>query len=227
MKVLGVSGSPVPNSNTDRALNAVLDATGLDTDFVKLTDYALAPCLACLGCAKSNECVIDDDGNLLAEKAKNADALVVAGFTPYSTLDARTKAFLERLYPLRHMHGYMAGKVGAAVITSCVPEGDELLPPAAQMGVNAIQFYMMEEGMQFVGALKLQGVLPCLRCGEGDVCQMTGVKMIHGHHATVDTVGVKCFEQQPMVIDGAQQLGQRIANALASQKQNGSSVAEA
>ena len=54
MKVLGVSGSPIPNSNTDRAVKAVL-----------------------------------------AEKAKTADALVVGGYTPYSSLDAPTKAFQE------------------------------------------------------------------------------------------------------------------------------------
>jgi hypothetical protein len=29
MKVMGISGSPIPNSNTDRAVKAVLDATGL------------------------------------------------------------------------------------------------------------------------------------------------------------------------------------------------------
>jgi multimeric flavodoxin WrbA len=36
MKVLGVSGSPIKNSNTDRALKTVLDATGCETELVKL-----------------------------------------------------------------------------------------------------------------------------------------------------------------------------------------------
>ena len=38
MKVMGISGSPIPNSNTDRAVKAVLDATGLETEFFKLID---------------------------------------------------------------------------------------------------------------------------------------------------------------------------------------------
>ena len=214
-KVLGVSGSPIPNSNTDRALKMVLAATGLETEFIKLTDYTVAPCKACLGCAKTNRCVIPDDGIMLAEKAKTADALVIAGFTPYSTLDSRTKAFIERLYPLRHNYGFMVGKPGAAIITSCVPEDNKQLPPAAEMGVNAIMFYMMEEGMQFVGALKLQGVIPCVRCGFGDACKMSGIKMLHGPAATIDSVGIKPFEQQPMSIEGAQELGRKIAVALA------------
>ena len=214
MKVLGVSGSPIKNSNTDKALKAVLDATGLETEFVKLTDYTVAPCKACLGCIKTNRCVIQDDGILLAEKAKEADALVVAGFTPYSTLDSRTKAFIERLYPLRHNHGFMTGKPGAAVITSCVPEDNKQLPPAAEMGVNAVMFYMMEEGIQFVGALKIQGNVPCVRCGFGDQCKMSGLKMLYGPMATVDSVGIKSFESQPQNLNAARELGQKLAEAL-------------
>jgi multimeric flavodoxin WrbA len=214
MKILGVSGSPIKNSNTDKALKAVLEATGLETEFIKLTDYTVAPCKACLGCIKTNRCVIQDDGILLAEKAKEADALVVAGFTPYSTLDSRTKAFIERLYPLRHTHGFMAGKPGAAVITSCVPEDNKQLPPAAEMGVNAVMFYMMEEGMRFVGALKIQGNVPCVRCGFGDQCKMTGLKMLYGPMATVDSVGIKTFESQPQSFDGARELGRKLAEAL-------------
>jgi multimeric flavodoxin WrbA len=214
MKVLGVSGSPIKNSNTDKALKAVLEATGLETEFIKLTDYVVAPCMACLGCVKTNRCVIHDDGIVLAEKAKEADALVVAGFTPYSTLDSRTKAFIERLYPLRHNHGFMAGKPGAAVITSCVPEDNKQLPPACEMGTNAVIFYMMEEGMRFVGALKIQGNVPCIRCGFGDQCKMSGIKMLYGPAATIDSVGIKMFESQPLNLDAARELGRKIAEAL-------------
>ena len=94
MKVIGVSGSPIKNSNTDRAVKAVLEATGAETEFIKLKDYTVAPCQACLGCVETNVCVIKDDGIELAEKVKSADALIIGGFTPYSTLDSRTKAFI-------------------------------------------------------------------------------------------------------------------------------------
>ncbi len=214
MKVLGISGSPIKNSNTDRALKTVLAATECETEFIKLTDYKIEPCRACLGCVKTNKCVIQDDGIDLAEKAKNADALVIAGFTPYSTLDARTKAFLERLYPLRHNHGFMIGKIGAAIITSAVPEGNAMLPPAMQAGVEAIQYYMMEEGMDFVGAVQILGNVPCVKCVRVDECNVTGITMIHGPDATADSVGIKLFEEQPIALDNAQELGQKIAKTL-------------
>ncbi|MBF0375910.1 MAG: flavodoxin family protein [Desulfamplus sp.] len=216
MKVLGVSGSPIKDSNTDKALKAVLEATGLETEFIKLIDYKVEPCRACLGCVNTNKCVIKDDGVMLAEKAKEADALVIAGFTPYSTIDARTKAFIERLYPLRHKNGFMAGKPGAAIITSAIPEGSKELPPAADMGINAVMFYMMEEGMRFVGSLKVQGNVPCVRCGFGDDCKMSGLKMMYGEMATINSVGIKSFESSPENIEAAKNLGKQITEALKS-----------
>jgi multimeric flavodoxin WrbA len=216
MRVLGVSGSPIANGNTERALKAVLTATGLETEFARLSDYTVAPCTACLGCVETNRCVINDGGVALAEKARAADALVIAGFTPYSTLDSRTKAFIERLYPLRHKHGYMAGKPGGAVITSCVPEGSQTLPPAADMGVNAVMFYMMEEGMNFLGAVKLRGNVPCVKCGYGDECRMSAIKMLSGPDATVATVGIRRFEDDVSAVEAAAALGRKIAGALRS-----------
>lgn len=218
MKVLGVSGSPIKESNTDRAVQAVLAATGMESEFVKLVDYTVAPCRACLGCVETNRCVIEDDGVALAEKAKRADALVVGGFTPYSTLDARTKAFLERLYPLRHNNGFMAGKPGGAVITSCVLDAHPMLPPACEMGVNAVRFYMMEEGLNFIGAVRVHGNVPCIRCGHGDACKMSGVKMLYGPEATVASVGLHRFEDQPAALEAARELGRGIAAALKAKR---------
>lgn len=214
MKVLGVSGSPIQNSSTDQAIRCALDATGLETEFIKLSDYAIAPCKACLGCVETNTCVIDDDGILLAEKAKEADGLIIGGFTPYSSLDARTKAFIERLYPLRHNHGFMAGKPGGAIITCAVPSDAEMLPPAFDFGSNAIRFYMMEEGMDFLGAVRVEGNVPCIKCGHGDECRMTGITMLYGPGATVESVGVQSFAAQQQAIQAATELGKAIAAKL-------------
>ncbi len=221
MKVLGVSGSPIKESNTDRALKLALESTGLETEFIKLTDFSIAPCQACLGCVETNRCVIEDDGVLMAEKAKEADALIVAGFTPYSTLDARTKAFIERLYPLRHRHGYMAGKPGGAIITCAIPPGSEMLPPACDFGVDAVRFYMIEEGMEFMGEVRVQGNVPCIKCGRGDECNMSGIKMIHGQDATVSSVGVKTFEEQAGAVEAAIRLGKAISERLMSKQKRG------
>lgn len=219
MKVLGISGSPIYNSNTDRALKASLEATGLETEFVKLVDYKITPCRACIGCVDTNRCVnTRDDGIMLAEKAKAADALIIACYTPYSSIDALTKAFIERLYPLRHKHGFMAGKPGGAIVTCAVPAASKTLPPAGDMGVNAVMFYMMEEGMHFVGSVKILGNVPCIKCGYGNECKTSGIKMIYGNEATVQSVGVNTFEGQPDALEASRKLGKKIADALKTAK---------
>ncbi|MFU8858768.1 MAG: flavodoxin family protein [Deferrisomatales bacterium] len=214
MNVLGISGSPIPNSNTDRAVQAVLGATGLDSEFIKLTRLQVAPCRACLGCVKTNRCVIPDDGIDLAEKVKAADAVVVGCYTPYSTIDSRTKAFLERLYPLRHQYGFLHGKPVAAVVTSAIPPATQGMPPAGDMGVNAVRFFALEEGMNFVGAVTQIGNVPCFRCGSESDCETSGLKMIHGPLATLDSVGANCFEESEVARAAAEALGRTIREAL-------------
>ncbi|MCG6878886.1 MAG: NAD(P)H-dependent oxidoreductase [Deltaproteobacteria bacterium] len=49
-QIIGISGSPIKNSNTDRLIQAVLDSSGLNTEFVKLSKINVRPCIACLGC---------------------------------------------------------------------------------------------------------------------------------------------------------------------------------
>ncbi len=215
MKVLGVSGSPIGNSNTDRALKLALESTGLETEFIKLKDYKVEPCMACLGCRITNKCVIDDDGIALAEKVKEADALIIAGYTPYSTLDSRTKAFIERLYPNRHGVAYMKGKPGGAIVTYCIPKSIPMFP-ASQNGVDAIRYYMMEEEMDYVGGVQILGNIPCIRCKDADTCATSGIKMLFGPDATVAGTEICAFEGQPEIVESAIKLGKDIAAKLQS-----------
>lgn len=213
MKVLGVSGSPIKNSNTDRALQIVLEAVGAKkTEFIKLSDYTVAPCNACLKCTETNRCIIKDDGVALAEKAYKADALIIAGYTPYSSLDSRSKTFIERLYPLRHRHGLMEGKPGAAIITCAIPPDTKGMPAAAENGIEAVRNYMMEEGMHFVGGVSVLGNVPCIKCGDEGQCRMSGLKMIHGPKATVENIGINTLEENPATVAALQKLGEDIAN---------------
>jgi multimeric flavodoxin WrbA len=214
MKILGISGSPIKNSNTDRALQIALAATGHKTEFIKLSDYTVASCNACLGCKDTNKCVIKDDGVMLAEKAYKANALIIAGWTPYSSIDSRTKVFMERLYPLRHRHGLMAGKPGAAIVTSAIPPGQEDMPPAGELGIGAIQSYMMEEGMNFIGGVNVMGNVPCVNCGDDGQCSVSGLKMIFGKDATIEKIGINRLEDAPETISALEKLGKDIGTAL-------------
>jgi multimeric flavodoxin WrbA len=214
IQVLGISGSPIHDSNTDRAVKRILEETGLRTEFVKLSELEFSPCRACLGCINSNQCVVDDDARKLAQQFHDAPAFVLGGYTPYSSLDARSKAFMERMYCHRHRFGRNRGKVGASVITTACRPGVPNLPAAAETAVSQIASWMMEEGMENLGSMVVQGNVPCIRCGRGDACPMSGIRLLFGPEATVKSVGVSTFEEDEASLRRAQELGEKIRRAL-------------
>lgn len=216
IELLGISGSPIKDSNTDRAVKAICEHVGVPWEFIRLSELSIEPCRACLGCVKTNRCVVRDDGQALAARFREAKAFVLGGFTPYSSLDARTKAFMERMYCLRHQTGLNRGKLGCAVITTACDPRVPGLPPASQTAASQIAFWMMEEGMINLGSLVVSGNVPCIKCGHGDDCPMSGVKMLHGPEATVASVGVKRFQDDVDAQGAAAQLGQKIREALAA-----------
>ncbi len=216
LQVLGITGSPIRDSNTDRAVQRILEDTGLRTAFVKLSELDFSACRACLGCVNSNECVVADDARELARLFREAPAFVLGAYTPYSSLDARTKAFMERTYCHRHRVGGNSGKVGVSVITTACRPGVPNLPPAAETAASQIAFWMTEEGMENLGSMIVEGNVPCIRCGRGDACPMSGVKMIFGPEATVESVGVHTFEEDPALLEAAKDLAEKIRRAVLS-----------
>ena len=213
MKVIGISGSPIPNSNTDRAIKAVLDATGMETEFIKLSNYTFEPCRACVKCVATNVCVLKDDATELAQKVKDADALVIGGYSPFSSLDGRTKSFLERLFCLHHQKNLLKGKPGGIVITSAVPQ-QEPYPPVAEMAVTIIKTFMDGMEMDFVGDVKIRGDVPCLKCGYGNTCPVSAAKVLYGPDIKVENLEFHSFETQPEAVKAAQTLGETIAEKL-------------
>ncbi|PKL59859.1 MAG: flavodoxin family protein [Methanomicrobiales archaeon HGW-Methanomicrobiales-4] len=218
MKVIGISGSPIPDSNTDRALKIALNATGVETEFIKLSDYVYSPCRACLGCEDTNVCVIEDDATDLAQKVRSADAVIIAGYTPYSSLDGWTKSFLERLYQLRHKTGLMREKPGGIIITSAIPPGNEMLPPASKHAIESVSYYMMEEGMEIMGSVCVMGNVPCIRCNHEEQCGMSAVKMMFGPDTIRASIPIQKVEDQKDVVSGLVALGKSIGERVQQAK---------
>ena len=57
MRVLGISGSPRREGNTDILVTTALEvlaAEGLQTEFLSLADRPIKPCVACRGCFASD-----------------------------------------------------------------------------------------------------------------------------------------------------------------------------
>ncbi|WP_419177060.1 hypothetical protein [Desulfosediminicola sp.] len=52
-QLLGISGSPIPNSNADRLIEVALTISGLNTEIVKLPSIKVKSCITCLGCTNN------------------------------------------------------------------------------------------------------------------------------------------------------------------------------
>ncbi len=207
-EVLGISGSPVKNSNTDRLVNSILEATGLDREFVKLSTINVRPCFACKRCVPDNICKVKDDFQELAEKIKSAHALIIGAYTPYGQIDGFTKALLERFWSLRHVNNLLRGKLCATVLTGLDPNVLDTINKAL-----ATEFRDYER-MDLVGQLTVQGNLPCLTCGEGDGCEMSAVKILFGEDAKTADIDYARVEDQKDVWEGAARIGRLIGEKI-------------
>ncbi len=208
IEVLGISGSPIENSNTDRLIQAVLDATELECEFVKLSQINIRPCLACKQCVPDNICKVKDDFPELAERIKKAKALIIGAYIPYKQIDGFTKALLERFWSLRHVNNLLRGKLCATVVT--------YLSPDAADNVNqslATELKDMER-MELIGQVKVKGNIPCLTCGEGDECEMSGLRKRYGPDAKSSDYPYSRVEDQKEVWEEAMRIGRLIGQRV-------------
>ena len=211
-QVIGISGSPIKNSNTDRLIQSVLEATGLKTEFVKLSKINIKPCIACLGCKEDNICKVKDDFPALGEKVRAAGAVVVGGYSPYGAVDGFTKAFLERLFSLRHRNGLNRGKPAVAVATG-IGRG----APGLEEASGQISHALKLEGMNVLGELKAVGNPECMVCGFGETCPMSALPWIFGEDTRVTPEKFSRVEDQTELRQESQTLGREIARRLSEQ----------
>ncbi len=211
-QIIGISGSPIKNSNTDRLVQSVLESSGLTSEFVKLSKINVRPCIACLGCKKDNICKVKDDFPELAEKIRHAGAVVVGGYSPYGAIDGFTKAFLERLFSLRHQNGLNRGKLAVAVTTG-IGRG----VPGLEEACNQIAHALTLEGMEVLDQLKVTGNPECMVCGFGETCPMSALPYVFGDDVMVTPDKFCQVEDQTETWERAKTLGQEIGARIQQQ----------
>ena len=121
-KALLVNCSPRKNGNTAAMLaevEAVLKASGIETETVRIGGKAVRGCNACGKCKENRDgrCIINDALSEPIAKALDADALLIGSPTYFADLNAEAKAFLDRCgYVARANDFALAQKIGAAVV---------------------------------------------------------------------------------------------------------------
>ena len=105
--IVAINGSYRDDGMTDHlvatATNALAES-GASIDVVTLRDCPIAFCLNCRECMrepgeKPGHCVLEDGMQHIINRMEQADALILASPTNYSTVTALFKRFMERLSP--------------------------------------------------------------------------------------------------------------------------------
>jgi multimeric flavodoxin WrbA len=99
IKVLGLSTSPRPNSNSDLLLRQALagaQSVGAHTEYIRLSDLNISPCSECNHCYTTGICVIDDDYQSLSEKLLDTNRLIFASPIFFMSVCAQAKALIDR-----------------------------------------------------------------------------------------------------------------------------------
>ncbi|MCU0573915.1 MAG: flavodoxin family protein [Syntrophobacteraceae bacterium] len=102
MKIIGIEGSPRKNGNTEKLVRSILQGAmddGHEGKFCKLADMRISPCLGCIGCRETGDCVVKDDMTQIYEGIQAADAIVIGSPVYMWQVSAQTKMFLDRLVP--------------------------------------------------------------------------------------------------------------------------------
>ncbi len=117
MKVIGISGSPRKNGNTEILLRESLKPfheNGWQVFEFYLSDKYVSPCDGCDSCLNSSGCIINDDMQFLYDEFQNFDAMIVASPAYYRNVTAQLKALIDRTYATIHSQT-LKGKLGGAI----------------------------------------------------------------------------------------------------------------
>jgi len=121
MKIAGILGGPRKGGNTEVLLDVALEeakGNGVLTEKIPLRDKTIAPCDGCLGCIKTGECVIEDDGQEVYEKMLESEGIIWATPVYFWSMSSLAKTLMDRTYALGFPKLRLANKVGGLIVVA-------------------------------------------------------------------------------------------------------------
>ena len=189
MNIIGFSAGVVGHeSNVDRMVKAIMDVTGHETEFIKLTELDFSACKGCVWlCAEPEVCRLDDALFPYYQKVKEADAVVLGSPVHFSTISATMMAFISRLWGFRHVNFTLKDKPFVLAVAA----GEELrsapgdfrkaLEPFRVKVLHSVQFR--------------SGIPPCFKCGRHHECRIGGAYHWLGPKAQDLTIVPELFKK--------------------------------
>ncbi len=148
MLIVGVSGSPRMDQNSEKILEYALNKfreEGHETEKILLRNKTMNPCIACDGCSEADLCQYDDEANEVNKILKRAAAIFVVTPVYFGSMTAQMKILCDKTLPLRRNGFLLKGKLGAAIAVGKSRNGGQ------ELAVKDIHSWMLIHGMLIAG----------------------------------------------------------------------------
>ena len=191
MNIIGFSAGVVcRDSNVDRMVKAIMEETGYESEFVKLTDLNYSACKGCVWlCAGPQVCQLEDDLFPYYPKVKEADAVVLGSPIHMATISAAMLSFISRLWGYRHVSIPIAKK---PFILALCGAGDRRLDTSEEGFRRALRPY----AVSIVDVVSYYSrIPPCYSCGHHQECVIGGAYQIWGDGARSLTITPELFRR--------------------------------
>jgi len=104
MKILVLNGSPHKDGPVAAICKAVADSAAQNKhqiEWINVYDLCIAPCIGCMKCRPNAQCSEHkDDGNIVGQKIKEADGLIVGTPAHWANMSAQLKMLFDRNVPV-------------------------------------------------------------------------------------------------------------------------------
>ncbi len=210
MKILGISGSPRPESRSGsiKVVQRILENTGFEYELISLQGKTIGGCTGCMACADDNICKLNDDMKSMRDKIVEADAYVLSGVNYFNTLNAVMHSFLERWYQFRHRESdILWGKLAVTVSLG----GANPSPPSDRL--NAFCLY---NAIKVIDNVQGIGAFGCCYCGYGEECKVGGHYLVNGPDCPINEDTIPDVTKDEKVMVAAEQAGKKLGDQLRS-----------
>jgi len=211
MGIIGFSSGGVGHiGNTDRMVMTILEKSGYDFEFVKLTDLTFSGCKGCVElCAMPRVCLLDDEAGPYYQKIKDADAVVIGSAVYSGNINAIAASFLERFFGYRHVSSAIKDKPFTLVV--CGYRNIE-------NAVEQVQRKLKAHGVDILDLVQyLSSSPPCLYCGRHLECSVGGLYRMMGeasHSLTITPELFKRWEDSCDTVEAVEKAATRLREHL-------------
>ncbi|WP_163327791.1 flavodoxin family protein [Desulfurobacterium thermolithotrophum] len=144
MKVLAINGSHRKGSTFILLEEALKELKDFETEIISLCDYKLEYCKVCNACKRNGGvCIVKDGYEEIAQKLKEADAVIVGSPVYFGSVTGMLKTLFDRSRTLR-INWDLKNKICAAISVGATKHGGQ------EHTLQAIQAWALIHGMIFV-----------------------------------------------------------------------------